>query len=387
MTAETASPTVKSLFDALPALAAEAKSRAAEAEALRRLPPDFAERLVRAGSVRLLVPADLGGCDGSVLDWWRMTLSLSTADASAGWVIGQCAMYCAVFAAKHPAARVREVFADPLANLTGSGNGSGRAVAVDGGYRVTGRWRFTSGCTLATYVSGHPVVEGDPGPLGVAMFAPVQEITLHESWDVVGLAGTGSHDVEFRDVFVPHDLTNRPFDHHAEVTGALSALALGHWWDSCVAAAVELGIARHLLDEVWSVARTKPVSALPGAPPRTSDSATLRVLQWCEGILFAQEAAMAEALRRVWDRAAEGSLQVRDRVVVSTAAVTAVHESKRVVDMAFEVATTEGLRSAHVLSQLIRDAQVMPLHAAARKGRFEMLGRVAEGDSQLEPFI
>lgn len=387
MTAVIANSTLGSLLDALPRLVVEAKERADETETLRRLPDDFAQRLLNAGSVRVLIPSALGGCGGSILDWWRLALALSTADASTGWVIGQCAMYCAVFAAKHPAARVRAVFADPLANVTGSGNGSGTAVPVDGGYRVTGRWRFTSGCTLATFVSGHPFVEGEPGPLGVAMFAPVQEITIHESWDVVGLAGTGSHDIEFRDVFVPHDLTNRPFDHHAEVTGPLSALALGHWWDSCVAAAVELGIARHMLEEVWSVARTKPVSLLPGAPPRTSDSATLRVLQCCEGILFAQEAALTEALRRIWDRADEGSLQVRDRVVVGTAAVTAVHESKRVVDMAFEVATTEGLRNDHILSRLVRDAQVMPLHAVARKSRFELLGRVAEGDSQLEPFI
>ncbi len=382
-----AGPTVESLVAALPALAYEAKARASEAEALRRVPQDFAERLLRAGSVRVLIPAEFGGCDGSILDWWRMALALSTADASTGWVIGQCTMYCAVFAAKHPAARVRQVFADPLANVTGSGNGAGTAVPVEGGFRVTGRWRFTSGCTLATYVSGHPTVNGDSEPLGVAMFAPVSEITIHESWDVVGLAGTGSHDIEFRDVFVPHDLTNRPFDHHSEVQGALSSLAAGHWWDSCVAAAVALGIARHTLDEVWAVARAKPVSMLPGAPPRTSDSATLRTLQWCEGILFAQEAAMTEALALIWEKAAAGALELRDRVVVGTAAVTAVHESKRVADMAFEVATTEGLRNGHVLSRLIRDAQVMPLHAVARKGRFEILGRVAEGDSRLEPFI
>lgn len=380
-------PTIDTLLAELPGLAEEASSRAAEAERLRRLPQDFAERLLRAGAMRVLIPKDLGGLGGSFLDWWRVAFGLSTADASAGWVTGQCGMYCGLLAAKHPASATSQIFADPLANVTGAGNGKGVAERVDGGFRVTGRWKFASGCTLATYISGHPDLDGQPGPGALAAFAPSSEVTIHEDWDVVGMLGTGSHQIEFRDVFVPTELSNSPFDGLAVVTGPYAALAAGHWWDSCAAAAVELGVARHLLDEVWSSARMTPLSPLPGSRARTTDSAVLRVLQWCEGILYAQESAMERAINWFWDRASEAPVTVEQRVKVSTAAVTAVHEAKRVIDLAFEVGGSAGLRNESVLSRLLRDAQAMPVHTAARKGRFELIGRVAEGDEAFAPFI
>jgi alkylation response protein AidB-like acyl-CoA dehydrogenase len=296
-------------------------------------------------------------------------------------------MYSAVIAAKHPTKRVREMFSDPLANVTGSGNGEGVAEPVEGGYRVSGRWNFTSGCTLATHLAGYPKISGDPDPFGVAMLAPASQVRVSEAWDVVGLAGTGSHQIEFDKVFVPYDMTHRPFDGESEIEGGPAGLAQGHWWDSCVAAAVELGLAKHVLSEVWALARVKPSSKLPAAPTLSQDSATLRVLQWSRGILFAQEAAMEKSLDTLWARAEAGVLTPESRVAFTTAAVTAVHESKRAIDMAYEISGTDGLQNAHELSRLIRDAQAMPLHAVARKARFETLGRLAEGDERFAPFI
>ena len=381
-------PTLDTLMADLPGLAEEASSRAPEAERLRRVPQDFAEQLLSAGAMRVLVPTDLGGLGGTFLDWWTVAFALAKADASAGWVTGQCGMYCGLLAAKHPASVTRQIFAEPMANVTGSGNGKGVAVRVNGGFRVTGRWKFASGCTLATYLSGHPDLDGQPGPIALAAFAPASEVTIHEDWDVVGMLGTGSHEIEFRDVFVPTEFSNSPFDGYTTTSGPYAALASGHWWDSCAAAAVQLGIARRLLDEVWSSARSTPLSPLlPGSRARTTDSAVLRVLQWCEGILYAQESAMERAIGWFWDRAGEGPVMVRQRLTISTAAVTAVHEAKRVIDLVFEIGGAAALRNDAVLSRLVRDAQAMPVHAAARKSRFELIGRVAEGDEALAAFI
>ena len=381
------SPTIESLRCHLPGLCAEASARAGEFETLRKLAPDFAERLLRSGAMRVLVPATLGGLGGTYRDLWDVALALATADGSTGWVTGQCAMYSAVIAVKHPPERVRAIFSDPLANVTGSGNGEGVAEPVEGGYRVSGRWGFTSGCTLATHLTAHPKIPGESDAFGMATLALASEVRITETWDVVGLAGTGSHQIEFDNVFVPLEMTNRPFDGKSELGGGPGGLAQGHWWDSCVAAAVELGIAKHVLDEVWRLARVKPANKLPGSPMVAQEGSTLRVLQWCRGILFAQEAAMEKSIEMLWDQAEAGTLTPVQRAAFSTAAVTAVHESKRAIDMAYEVAGSDGLQNANVLSRLIRDAQAMPVHTVARKGRLELIGRVAEGDGRLAPFI
>ncbi len=379
--------TVESLMEALPALASEAEKRGREIEQLRKLPPDFAERLLRAGVFRLLVPRELGGLGGTFLDWWKVALAFSTADGSTGWVAGQGAMYCALISAKHPASRAKEIFENPLGNVTSSGVGSATAVRVEGGYRVTGRWRFESGCTLVTHFGGLTQIDGEPDPIGFMMLAPADQGTVHETWDVVGLAGTGSHEVEFCEVFVPLDLVHAPFDQKAEIDGPIAALAISHWWDACATAAVECGIARHTLDEVWKSARTKPLLPIGPSNVRTTDSAVLRTLQYGEGIYLAQVAAMERGLERAWSEACAGEFALESRIALQTSAVTAVHESKRVVDMVFEVAGTDGLMNSHVLSRLIRDAQAMPLHAVGRKGRFEFLARVQEGDIALAAFV
>src|SRR5688572_26764554 len=194
------------LWAALPELAAEARARATEFEARRSLAPDFADRLKRAGIFKILVPADVQGLGASLTEWLEIVMTLAEADASTGWVSAHAGI-CAglIYASAEPRFR-EEFFADPGACAAWSNQPRVTVTEQEDGIRITGSWAFETGCTAATFVGGmvllSPPAEGAP-PRVVAAMAPIGAARIEETWDPVGLAGTGSHDVHFDDVFVP----------------------------------------------------------------------------------------------------------------------------------------------------------------------------------------
>lgn len=373
------------LRDALPGLADEARSRATEFESLRRLAPDFAARLKRAGVFRLLVPADAGGLAASLEEWLEIVMTLAEADASTGWVAahgGICGGL--IYASATPSFR-QAFFADPGACAAWSNVPRIKAVEAAEGIRITGSWSFESGCTAATFVGGvvalPPVAEGKP-PRMVAALAPIGEARIEETWDPVGLAGTGSHDVHFDNVLVPWD---RTFPWPAGVAASSYPAAIfvpGTWFVSIGAAATHLGLARRALDEARR--------ALDGKVDRYSQKPLLenpaaqRQLEAAEGLWFACRAGLREALRAIWDCAqrqepAPAILRLNARV----AAVTAVQVGTDIVRAAYDASGAGAVRRDGVLQRLLRDASCLTHHVSANRASFEQTGRVRCGIDKL----
>ena len=245
---------------ALPDLAAEAKARSVEFEERRRIAPDFAEKLRRAGVFRMLVPADAAGLGGSLPQWLEVIMTLAEADASTGWVSAH-GNICAglIYASAEPRFR-DEFFADVAAYAAWSNLPRVKVKEQDDGVRISGSWSFELGCTMATYVGGMvmlpPLSEGGP-PRMVAALAPASEATIEETWDPVGLAGTGSHDVHFDDLFVPWHRTF-PWPSGIAVSSYPAAVFVpGTWFVSMGAAATHLGLARRALDEARNELRAR----------------------------------------------------------------------------------------------------------------------------------
>jgi alkylation response protein AidB-like acyl-CoA dehydrogenase len=197
-------------------LAASLRAESARIEAARSLPPDVVEALVREGFTRLCVPRSLGGPEahpGVLLD---ALAALATGDASAAW----CAMIAStsgVLAAYLEPETARLVYAPPGSISGGVFAPRGVARRVEGGFRVTGRWAFASGCNHCAWLMGGCFVEGEAGRESVApgvpdirlLLFPREEAKILDTWDVVGLSGTGSHDIEVRDLFVRRAATSR----------------------------------------------------------------------------------------------------------------------------------------------------------------------------------
>lgn len=372
---------VRELRSDLPELAAEARSRALEFESRRSLAPDFTDRLKRAGVFRILVPADAQGLGGSLPEWLEIIMTLAEADASTGWVSahgGVCAGL--IYASAEPRFR-DEFFSDPGACAAWSNLPRVKVEEQERGIRITGSWGFESGCTAASYVGGmvllSPLAEGGP-PRMVAALAPAREARIEETWDPVGLAGTGSHDVHFDDVFVPWYRTF-PWPAGIPVSGYPAAVfAPGTWFIAMCAAATHLGLARRALDEARSELGGKLDRYTQR--PLLEHPATLRSLEAAEGLWFACRAGMREALSAIWAGALAGRpATAAERVNARVAAVTAVQKGAEIVRTAYDVAGASAVRRAGVLQRLLREASCLTHHISSNAASYELAGRVRCG--------
>ncbi|MEV6302335.1 3-hydroxy-9,10-secoandrosta-1,3,5(10)-triene-9,17-dione monooxygenase oxygenase subunit [Actinoplanes sp. NPDC051861] len=190
------------VHDLLPVL----RERAQETEDRRALSPEIVKSLVETGFFRLLQPTRFGGLEAHPLTYLTCVRELASACGSTGWVasvIGVHNWQLGLF----PDQAQQDVWAgDPATRMSSSYAPTGKITRVDGGYRVTGRWSFSSGCDHATWVLlGGIVPPGDDGsPADFKTFLlPIADYTIEDVWNTVGLRGTGSNDIVVDGAFVP----------------------------------------------------------------------------------------------------------------------------------------------------------------------------------------
>lgn len=377
-------PGIRDLVSALPGLAAEAKARSQEFEDGRRLALDFVDRLKRAGAFRILVPADAGGLGASLPEWLEIIMALAEADASTGWVAAH-ANTCAglIYASAEPRFR-HEFFSDPGACAAWSNLPRIQCTEEAAGLRISGSWSFESGCTAATFVGGvvnlSPSADGRPRV--VAALAPISEAVIEETWDPVGLAGTGSHDVHLRDVFVPWHRTFAWPAGRPQSSYPAAVFAPGTWFVSIGAAATHLGLARRALDE----ARNEMAGKVDRytQKPLLEHPATQRSLEAAEGLWFACRAGLREALIAIWETALRGQPATTDmRLAVRLTAVTATQRGAEIVRAAYDVSGAGAIRRAGVMQRLMREASCLTHHISANQTSYELTGRVRCGIDKL----
>ena len=235
-----------------------ARERAAF-DSARRLPDDLYRSLSDSGLFRLWLPTALGGPELSALNFMDVVEEASALDGTIGWLVGNGGGMGRV-GAYLPVDCAQEIFADPHAFVVSGTAGVGRAAPVPGGYRVNGRWPFGSGAPHATWFS--PVCKIEEPGLGagqrVFVYAPREDVVLHDNWYVSGLCATGSVDFEFRDVFVP-DRFVHPYQPEPTQPGTLYKLPTGSIFPWTVAT-VPLGLARGALAEFVRLAgQRKPL--------------------------------------------------------------------------------------------------------------------------------
>lgn len=190
------------------------REHAGQVEAARRLTTPVVEALRDSGVFRMSMPRSWGGPEVDLLTQVEILEVLSRADASAGWcaMIGSDSGYYSAFL-DDPAAR--ELYPNLDVATAGWVIPAGSLEVAEGGYRLSGRWSFGSGCTHAEVICGGALVtEGgvpQPGPDGqpqwrVALL-PADKVQVHDTWNTTGLCGSGSHDYSIEGQFVPADHT------------------------------------------------------------------------------------------------------------------------------------------------------------------------------------
>ncbi len=181
------------------------RDRAQDTEDARAVPADSIKALEGTGFFRLLQPAAFGGFEADPLTFYAGVRSIAGACGSTGWVasvLGVHPWHLGLF----PAQAQQDVWgSDPATRISSSYAPTGKAVAVDGGHHVSGRWSFSSGCDHAGWVLlGQIVTDAENRPTDFRTFLlPRGDYVIDDVWDTVGLRGTGSNDIVVEGVYVP----------------------------------------------------------------------------------------------------------------------------------------------------------------------------------------
>jgi 3-hydroxy-9,10-secoandrosta-1,3,5(10)-triene-9,17-dione monooxygenase len=171
-------------------------------EAARQVLPESIRLMVEAGLFRILQPSRVHGYEMSLRTFADTVTIISEACSSSGWVLGVVGAHHWCMGA-FPETAQEEIFGDRQdALIAGTLSWQGVATAVDGGYRVNGRWQFGSGVDHSHWVMLGCADPETRAPL-VHVVVPRADIEIDDTWHVMGMCGTGSKDVITRDIFVP----------------------------------------------------------------------------------------------------------------------------------------------------------------------------------------
>ena len=364
------------ILDAVRALIPTIASRRDEIEQGRRLPPDLVDRLREVGCFRMLVPRRVGGAEAALADHMTMLRELARADGSVGWtvMIGSAAPF---ILGMLPAATFDAIYAGgPDVVFAGAFNPTGRATPVEGGFRVTGRWAFASGCQHADWFVGHCVVD-DGRILPVRMMVlPAAEVEILDTWTVSGLCGTGSHDFAVDGTFVPDERTFSVFEGGAVEgpLGRIPELAIS----SLEIANVAIGIAEGALAEVTSLATAKV--------PMLADAALAAnpLFRYQLGESDARLRAARALLDADVDSAWATALAARDftpelRARLRATATWVTTAAADVVDTAYTAGGGSALYGSSPLQRHLRDAHAITQHFAVKQDTFMLVGAVLAG--------
>jgi len=378
----TTSPPRLTPLEAARALAPRIRAAADEIDTQRELPCDLAEAIADAGLFRMLVPQSLGGSELDPPTHIQVIEAIARADGSTAWCVNQGSVF-ATHAAFLPKEVACQIWAeDPRAVIA---NGptpiSAQAVAVEGGYRVTGRWTFSSGCRHATWLAGittiveqgRPRLHPDGTPAARYMLFPQSEADIIDVWHVRGLRGTGSHQFAVADLFVPGDRTVSRAADPVQEPGPLYVYPMGLLFASGFAS-VAVGVARRALAEVIELAGGKKPR---GQKDLLRDQAMVQShIGRAEAIWHATRAYLHDTVRSVWAAvAASGEITLEQRALLRLAATHTIRQAAEAVDIAYTLAGSTAVFMNSLLQRCFQDIHVITQHLQGRLAHYETVGQ------------
>ena len=382
----TTRPTLSVLLDEVERIRPILVEGSVRAEAERRLTDEAWEAMVDAELFGILAPRHYGGFELPITEAMEVWEAVARCDSAAAWNLVMTSTLAA-FAAWLPEAGAREIFADGQASVAGALSPPAVATRTAGGWRITGRVPFASGCHQATWLAmpafemdgDAPVIDpttGDTTPLG--MFFPRSEARIHDTWHTVGMRGTGSHDIEVTDLFVP--------EHRTMVIGPLARPAPG--FDGPLyrmlpfpgilgEATVSVGIAAAALEELIELARWK-VPAYQTAPMRSQQLVQFAVGK-AKGRIDSARDTLHCAAQAASTVALSGPLTMEAKIRVQLAACCAAEFCAEAVRIVHDAAGSSAIRLDYRFERHFRDVHVLTQHTSKSSPRYASSGRLLLG--------
>jgi alkylation response protein AidB-like acyl-CoA dehydrogenase len=394
MSTQTA-PAVESPLDLARALAPRIRARAAEIEAARQLPKDLVLDIANAGLFKVAVPEAEAGLGANIITTLEVIEEVARADGSTGWCLAMGINTFRQAAQLAPEVRREIFYGDAVGVSAGSANPRGRAVAVPGGYRVTGHWFFASGCMHSSALHGAcRVFDDNDTPrlrttgeqeVRIAFFHPKSQARIIDTWDVTGMRGTGSHDIEVDDLFVPEERTFSAAERRARVTGPINRM---HGFDlaGCGFCCVGLGVARAALDTFAELSQTKVPR---GSSELLRDRGTVQAtVGEAEAILRSGRALLFDVVGDMWETVlAAQPITERQRADLRLAMTHAAQSAAKATSMVCVAAGTTSIFASSPLERYARDAEVVRRHNQLQLVNYEAVGRTVLGLESNSPLF
>lgn len=342
----------------------------------RQLPDALAYDMADRGFFRLLVPKSLGGAELDLPTFVEIVRTFAEVDASTAWCVNQNNIF-ATDSARMAGASARKIWDDRRAVVTnGPPTPGSAAVKLEGGYRLSGRWNFSSGSNIATWLAARAAVEdADGNRIGndQPMFlVPREQVTILDLWHVNGLRGTASFSFEMDNVFVPESMvyleSATPFESGPLYTiPKIPLFAIGF-------ATIALALARTSLDDAIALAAKKTPRDSPGV---LKDLATThRAIGEAEAALRSADAYLRQARDELWRGAcSNGGVSMDERIQVRLATTHAIRQSAMVVRAAYDLFGSDAIFTVNPVQRRFQDVNVITQHLQGRLANFETAGR------------
>ena len=360
-----------------------AEAGAREADKIHEVTADAMAALHEQGLFRMLLTKKVGGAELPLPIFIQVIERIASYDGSTAWCVCQ-GSGCSMLGNYLIPETAGGIWQDKPEGILAWGPGKAEATVVDGGYNVTARTMFVSGSHHATWVAAHcgTVKERDGtvrlGPDGKPEDRTVlirkNRLELTDTWDVVGLRGTGSDGFNLDDFFVPeeHTIVRATMIEDAGETTTLYSFstmaiyAMGF-------ASVALGIAQGFLDRFLELAQEKKPRRVER--PICENPVVQDEVARGHARLSAARAYLRNSVDEAWAEAERsGSATIEQRMAIRLAATHAIHEAKAVVDTLFDTGGTSSVFASAPFERRFRDIHAVALQIQGRKTNFETFG-------------
>ena len=372
---------------AVASIAASVRAAAQTIESTGRLPDDLIANLRTTGVLDMWLPRELGGAEVPPPEVFDTIEQLARSDGSTGWCTA-VSVGTTALAGYLPEEGARQIFSAPATITGGAFIPAGRATVRDGALCVSGQWPFGSGALHADWLcggcvivdeGGDPVVTAEGRPDVRLAFFPAADAVIHDTWRVMGMRGTGSHDFEVQALEVPLERT-MPMAFSPWPQGALWRMPPMALFFAPMAA-VPIGMAQAAIDALVALAADK--TPYRSARRLAERDVVQAMVARAEAAVGSARAFLRATVADVWQTVLDGGeATLRQRAQVRLAVVNAASGARDAVNLCLEAAGSTALGSAHPIQRHFRDVHAAGQHVVLAFPGYETVGRVMLG---LEP--
>jgi alkylation response protein AidB-like acyl-CoA dehydrogenase len=348
-----------------------------EIETQRELPQHVVAALIDGGFFRMLQPRFLGGAELRPVLFTQVTEALARTNASVAWCVGQN-NGCSMSAAYLDPEVATEIFGPPTGILAWGPPGAPfEAQPVEGGYRISGRWRFASGCHHASWLGAHMPIAESGGKVRTMLF-PKSSVQMNDIWHTIGLRGTASNEYVVKNLFVPQRFTMARDTAAERREGGLLYRFSSNQLYSCGFAGVGLGIARGTIDDFLELPANK-VSRGASRPMRENNVVQSQLAQ-CEARWRSARAFLHTTWETAWQHVeATGQQTGEDKAMIRLASTWAIQQSREIVNTLYHAAGSMAVFEEQPFEQRLRDIHTVAQQSQGRQLHYESVGQILFG--------